>query len=152
MGSDLPHEKLIVGLVSFGLGLILSGRFLFGLLPIAAGAFLYLKNRAAYADLEKRLISKLTEAKPGDGAQKQELQGKNSQTEADSPADAPPLDNWYYERAGAAIGPLKETEIRNLLLNREISPATLVYHPVFGNEWRKVENTHFVQIAKRRPS
>ncbi len=153
MESDLPQEKLIVGLISFGLGLILSGRFLFGLLPIAAGIFFYIKNRAAYAGLEKRLISMIGAGPSSDArTPRQESPAGAGNPDMNSPTASAPVDNWYYERAGAAIGPLKESEIRILLLNREISSATLVYHPIFGDEWRQLENTHFSELSKRRPS
>ena len=59
MSSDLPQEKLIVGLIFFGLGLMLSGHYLFGILPIAAGAYFYVKNRAAYGGFEQRVTSLL---------------------------------------------------------------------------------------------
>lgn len=153
MESDLPQEKLIVGLVSFGLGLMLSSRFLLGLLPIAAGIFFYIKNRAAYAGLEKRLISMIG-AGPNSDARtpRQEPLTRASNPDMNVPAASAPVDNWYYESAGAAIGPLKESDMRILLLNREITSATLVYHPIFGDEWRQLENTHFAEINKRRPS
>lgn len=150
MESDLPQEKLIVGLISFGLGLILSGRFLFGLLPIAAGGFFYYKNRTAYAELEKRLLSRVFAPSPAVNEQKPEPQETNARADSGESTTSAPLENWYYERAGAAIGPLKETDIRNLLFKSEITTQTLVYNPIFGDEWRKIENTHFAEIAKRR--
>jgi len=152
MEQELPQEKLIVGLVSFGLGLILSGRFLFGILPIAAGVYFYFKNRAAYAGLEKRLTSLMgADASAGASAQKNELSGKAAKVEASSSPASIPIDNWYYERAGAAIGPFKESDIRGLILKSELTPLTLVYNPVFGDEWRKLENTHFAEYAKGKP-
>ena len=153
MESDLPQEKLIVGLISFGLGLVLSGRFLFGLLPIAAGIFFYIKNRAAYAALEKRLIAKIGAGPSSDArTPRQESLAKSGNTDMNGPKAAAPVDNWYYERAGAAIGPLKESDIRILILNREITSATLLYHPIFGDEWRQLDSTHFAEITMRRPS
>lgn len=151
MASDLPQEKLIVGLISFGLGLILSGRFLFGLLPIAAGVFVYVKNRSAYADLEKRLLSMISETTRDSGGQQNAPQEKIRASGSGGSAASAPVENWYYERAGAAIGPLKEIEIRKLLINNEITVSTLVYNPIFGDEWRKVENTHFIEVAGRPP-
>ena len=150
MESDLPQEKLIVGLISFGLGLILSGRFLLGLLSIAAGAYFYIKNRAAYRELEKRLLSRFSEPSPAVTEQKPEPREKKRLPDSGDRTAAAPVENWYYERAGAAIGPLMETDIRNLLLKSEITTQTLVYNPIFGDEWRKVENTHFAEIANRR--
>lgn len=153
MAQELPQEKLIVGLASFGLGLILSGRFLFGLLPIAAAVYVYVKNRAAYADLKKRLTGLLgAEKTAGVNASPQQTAHKAHRPEAVASTPSAPPDNWYYERAGAAIGPFKESDIRSLLLNREITSVTLVYNPIFGDEWRKLENTHFAEIAKGRPS
>ena len=153
MAQELPQEKLIVGLASFGLGLILSGRFLFGLLPIAAAVYFYVKNRAAYADLEKRLTALLgAEKSAGAGDAPKQPSDKAARPEVVASTPSAPPDNWYYERAGAAIGPFKESDIRSLLLNREITSVTLVYNPVFGDEWRKLENTHFAEIAKGRPS
>ena len=160
MGSDLPQEKLIVGLISFGLGLILSGHYLFGLLPIGAGVFFYVKNRAAYADLEKSLISMLgAGSSPGAGARKLESPGKTEKPgktvgkpESATPTAPTPLENWYYEHAGAALGPFKESEIRNLVHTGEITAETLVYNPIFGDEWRTLEKTHFAEVEKRRSS
>jgi|GEM_PF-2441788 len=153
MAQELPQEKLIVGLASFGLGLILSGQFLFGLLPIAAAVYFYIKNRAAYAHLEKRLTTLLgAEKSTGSGAPPKQPSDKAARPEAVASTPSAPPDNWYYERAGAAIGPFKESDIRSLLLNREITTVTLVYNPVFGDEWRKLENTHFAEITKGRPA
>lgn len=153
MESDRPQEKLIVGLVSFGLGLALSGRYFLGLLPIAGGIFFYVKNRASYVGLEKRLTAMLG-AGPGSvpNAPKHEPVSKANNPEISGPAASAPVDNWYYERAGAAVGPLKESDIRILLLNREITSATLIYHPIFGDEWKQLENTHFAEVAQRRPA
>lgn len=151
MEQELPQEKLIVGLVSFGLGLILSGQFLFGLVPLAAGVYFYIKNRAAYAELEKRLTALLGAKASTDAAPtKHELAGKAAKLESSAASASIPADNWYYERAGAAIGPFKESDIRDLILKSELTQLTLVYNPVFGNDWRKLENTHFAELAKRK--
>jgi len=115
MAQELPQEKLIVGLASFGLGLILSGQFLFGLLPIAAAVYFYIKNRAAYAHLEKRLTTLLgAEKSTGSGAPPKQPSDKAARPEAVASTPSAPPDNWYYERAGAAIGPFKESDIRSL--------------------------------------
>lgn len=152
MEQELPQEKLIVGLVFFGLGLMLSGHFLFGLLPIAAGVYFYVKNRAAYAGLEKRLTALLgAGSSAGAGAPKHELSDKAAKVKESDASSSIPLENWYYERAGAAIGPFKESDIRDLILKSELTPLTLVYNPVFGNDWRKLENTHFSEFAKGKP-
>ena len=153
MSSDLPQEKLIVGLIFFGLGLMLSGHYLFGILPIVAGVYFYLKNRAAYAELEQRVTSQLGGAKssaPADTRLNAVRETKKPEAAAAATTNAP-VDNWYYERAGAAIGPFKESDIRALMQQGEIQSITLIYNPIFGEEWRKLENTHFASLTTRRP-
>jgi hypothetical protein len=151
MSSDLPQEKLIVGLIFFGLGLMLSGHFLLGILPVAGGAYFYVKNRAAYAEFEQRVTSligakpsAISNARPNTAGETK----KNQAAAVETPAA--PVENWYYERAGAAIGPFKESDIRALIQQGEIQAVTLIYNPVFGEEWRKLESTHFARLAIRR--
>jgi len=152
MSSDLPQEKLIVGLIFFGLGLMLSGHYLFGILPIAAGAYFYVKNRAAYAEFEQRVTSLLgAKASSPSGVRTNAVREPKKVEPAVAEKTNAPVDNWYYERAGAAIGPFKESDIRALLQQGEIQSITLIYNPVFGEEWRKLENTHFASLTTRRP-
>lgn len=151
MQSDLPQEKLIVGLIFFGLGLMISGHFLIGILPIAAGAYFYVKNRAAYAEFEQRVMSLLGAKSSAPAGARPNTLRESSKPEAAAGTTAPPTDHWYYERAGAAIGPFKEGDIRALIQQGEIVSATLIYNPVFGDEWRKLESTHFATLIARRP-
>ncbi|MCT6854905.1 MAG: DUF4339 domain-containing protein [Bombella apis] len=43
---------------------------------------------------------------------------------------------WYYERDGQQAGPVSQAELIRLMIQRVITPQTLVWHPAFGNEWR----------------
>jgi hypothetical protein len=60
------------------------------------------------------------------------------------------MDQWFYEKSGARIGPKTEEELRELLEQGEVSYETLVWHSQMGKQWKKVKDTE-LQLEKCPP-
>lgn len=69
-----------------------------------------------------------------------------AQAERDASAPGPgPLDkDWYYENAGAVIGPLSAEAMTGLLAQRRIGPDTLVFNAALSSDWIVLSETIFV--------
>ena len=138
-------DNFIVIPVSFGLGLAISGHYLQGLAAIVIGVFAYFKGQAR--GLEK----------PSDPVRSANLSStheiddflkrKNSETHQEEP---PPLDNWYYAKDQEVVGPLLESEMLSLMKTEEITKETLVFNAALGDEWRVLEDTHFIKKNHHR--
>lgn len=70
------------------------------------------------------------------------MKRKNSETHQEEP---PPLDNWYYAKDQEVVGPLLESEMLSLMKTEEITKETLVFNAALGDEWRVLEDTHFIK-------
>ncbi len=135
MSLTLPQNNSTIVPVAFGVGLMLSGRYLLGAAAIAIGAAAYFKFGVT-RDAGSANASHVVAPKP-----------KNSESHLEEP---PPIDNWYYEKDGAVIGPLLETQVRELMKNDEISNETLVFNSTLGDEWRTLDDTHFIKRNHHR--
>jgi|694.fasta_scaffold130307_5 hypothetical protein len=129
MNFHLPisNAPLIAG--SFGLGLILAGRYILGISAIfVAGAAFFL--------VKPSLNPKTDHQRPS-----------NSETHVNEP---PPIDNWFFEKDGVAVGPLLESEILALMKSEEISNETLVYNSAVSEKWVSLDDTHFIKRNHHR--
>jgi hypothetical protein len=129
MNFRLPpsNAPLIAG--SFGLGLLLAGRYILGISAILVAG-------AAYILIKPSSSPKTTHEKPA-----------NSETHVNEP---PPIDNWFFEKDGAAVGPLLESQILELIKSDEISTDTLVYNSAVNEKWISLDDTHFVKRNHHR--
>ena len=53
---------------------------------------------------------------------------------------------WYFEKAGAAIGPHTEVEIEQFIKAQEIGRKSFVFNALEGGDWRLVEETNLVDL------
>ena len=51
---------------------------------------------------------------------------------------------WYYIKAGKAIGPVTDEELRTLLKNKEIDESAFVWNGSFGDEWKSISETYLI--------
>lgn len=130
MNAQLRFSNIAVIIASFGCGLMLAGRYLLGLAAIIVGLFIYLRHRS---QSQNSLANQ---------------KNSNSETHLEEP---PPIDNWYYEKNGIVAGPLLEAQIFELIKIDDISNETLVYNAAIGEEWRALEDTHFIKRNHHRP-
>ena len=131
--------------VSFGLGLAISGHYLQGLAAIAIGVFAYFKGLShglekSSGPVRPDTLSSIPEVDDF-------LKRKNSETHQEEP---PPLDNWYYAKDEEVVGPLLESEMLSLMKAEEITNETLVFNATLGDEWRVLEDTHFIKKNHHR--
>ena len=122
MAFQVPQENSTVIPVSFGIGLLLAGRYILGTAAIAIGAVAYLR-------------SKQLEAK---AAHKPEVHW-NELSFKDKLSS---IDTWYYSKDGETVGPLGEGAILHLFKNNKIAKNTFIYNSVISNEWIPFEQTH----------
>jgi len=133
--------------VSFGVGLILSGHFLQGILAVAIGAVAYWKNSKPTMHIKSKshsspFMQSVITKEVADLPHK-----KNSETHHEEP---PPIDNWYYAKEEEVVGPLLESEMIALMKSEEIAGDTLVFNAEVGDEWRVLEDTHFIKKNHHR--
>ena len=133
--------------VSFGVGLILSGHFLQGILAMAIGGVAYWKNskssvwsrsKSDSSPFMQPVISKVEVDLP---------HKKKPETHHEDP---PPIDNWYYAKDEEVVGPLLESEMVDLMKSEEIAGDTLVFNAEIGDDWRVLEDTHFIKKNHHR--
>jgi hypothetical protein len=139
------QDNFIVIPISFGLGLAISGHYLQGLAAIAIGIFAYFKGQAH--GLDKSSGSIKSENSSSSPEIDDFLKRKNSETHQEEP---PPLDNWYYAKDEEVVGPLLESEMLSLMKAEEINNETLVFNATLGDEWRVLEDTHFIKKNHHR--
>lgn len=133
------QDDFVLVPVAFGLGLILSGRLLFGMIAALIGV------AAAFRDRFREKPA----AVPGESngvAVRGQRSGKPEQAET-SPARAT-LDGWYYERNGEAAGPVKETELLALFQSGKIGRETAVFNAALGDQWLVFSQTHLDSGAR----
>jgi hypothetical protein len=138
-------DNFIVIPISFGLGLAISGHYLQGLAAIAIGGFAYFKGQTR--GLEKSSDPISSENLSSSSEIDDFLKRKNSETHQEEP---PPLDNWYYAKDEEVVGPLLESEMLSLMKEEEITNETLVFNATLGDEWRVLEDTHFIKKNHHR--
>lgn len=129
MRFRLPTSNAPIIAGSFGVGLLLAGRYILGLTAVGVSviAHFLINPSAQNAGAGQKL--------------------KNSETHNIEP---PPIDNWFYEKDGAAIGPLLETQVFELMKNDEISNETLVYNAAVSDKWISLDDTHFIKRNHHR--
>lgn len=134
------QDDFVIVPVAFGLGLILSGRLLFGVVGLLIG------GAAAFRDLIREKAGPHVEAALGAAADRPPRGTEPAQRET---ARATP-DGWYYERNGEAAGPVRETEIIELFRLGKITGETAVFNAALGEQWLVFSETHLPASAGRR--
>lgn len=129
MTFQIPQENSAVIPVSFGIGLLLAGRYVLGAAAIAIGVVAHF--RSSYFETEKK---ELANKKPSARWHELTFQEKLSS-----------VDQWYYSNNDEPIGPLNETAILKLLKDNKISKDTFIYNSVISKEWMPFEQTHLFQ-------
>lgn len=129
MAFQIPQENSTVIPVSFGIGLLLAGRYILGTAAIVIGVGAYFRSKY-FEDKNKELENK----KPAVRWHELTYQEKVIS-----------IDNWYYSNNGEAIGPLGEGAILHLLKDKKISKDTPVFNSVISSEWIPFELTHLFQ-------
>ena len=122
MAFQVPQENSTVIPVSFGIGLLLAGRYILGTAAIAIGAVAYLRSK----HFEARSAHK-PEVHWNDLSFKEKLSS---------------IDSWYYSKDGEIVGPLGEGAIIHLFKSHKIAKNALVYNSIISNEWIPFEQTH----------
>lgn len=129
MTFQIPHENSTVIPVSFGIGLLLAGRYILGTAAIAIGAVAYLRSNLPEAK-NQRTTSRGPAARWHDLTYTEKLGS---------------IDNWYYSNNNETVGPLGEGALLHLLKDNRISKDTLVYNSIISGEWMAFEQTHLFQ-------
>ena len=129
MSPQIPQENSTVIPVSFGIGLLLAGRYTLGTAAIAIGAVAYLRSKHFEAK-KKELGNK----KPSARWHELTFQEKLSS-----------VDQWHYADNGHSVGPLDESAILQLLKDNKISKDTLIYNSVLSDKWIPFEQTNLFQ-------
>lgn len=137
------EDDFVLVPVAFGLGLILSGRLLFGVIAALIGV------AAAFRD---RFREKGALASVQGSAKSAAASGQRSGEPEQVPAARATLDGWYYERNGEAAGPLKETELLSLFQSGKIGRETAVFNAALGEQWLVFSQTHLAGGARVQPS
>ena len=139
------EDDFVLVPVAFGLGLILSGRLLFGVIAALIGV------AAAFRD---RFREKGALASVQGSAKSAAASGQRSGEPEQVPAASAraTLDGWYYERNGEAAGPLKETELLALFQSGKIGRETAVFNAALGEQWLVFSQTHLAGGARVQPS
>lgn len=135
------QDDFVIVPVAFGLGLILSGRFLFGLVALLIG------GAAAFRDLIREKAGPGVEAALGAAAARPP---RRTEPAPRATARATP-DGWYYESSGEAAGPVRETEIIELFRLGKITGETAVFNAALGEQWLTLSETHLPARAGARP-
>ncbi|MER9163605.1 DUF4339 domain-containing protein [Mesorhizobium sp. M0715] len=52
------------------------------------------------------------------------------------------MTDWYYDENGAQRGPVSEGDLNTMLVNRLLSPHTLVWTATLGSGWKPASQTH----------
>ncbi|MFM9162064.1 MAG: hypothetical protein ACKOPH_03170 [Methylocystis sp.] len=53
---------------------------------------------------------------------------------------------WYFEKAGATLGPHSEVEIAQFIQSQEIGPKSFVFNALEGGDWRLIEETTLIDL------
>jgi hypothetical protein len=129
MTFQVPHENSTVIPISFGIGLLLAGRYVLGTAAIAIGAVAYLRSKHFEAK-KKELGSK----KPSARWHELTFQEKLSS-----------VDQWHYADNEHSVGPLDESAILQLLKDNKIFKDTLIYNAALSDKWIPFEQTNLFQ-------
>ena len=129
MSLESPQKNSTVIPASFGIGLLLAGRYILGTAAVVIGAVAYLRSQHFEAK-KKELGSK----KPSARWHELTFQEKLSS-----------VDQWHYADNGNSVGPLDETAILQLLKDNKISRDTLIYNSVLSDKWIPFEQTNLFQ-------
>ena len=122
MAFQVPQKNSTIIPVSFGIGLLLAGRYILGTAAVAIGAVAYLRSK----QLEAKAAHK-PEVHWNDLSFKDKLSS---------------IDTWYYSKDGETVGPLGEGAILHLFKNNKIAKNTLIYNSIISSEWVPFEQTH----------
>lgn len=122
MAFQVPQENSTVIPVSFGVGLVIAGRYVLGAAAVAIGSVAYLRS----AQLKAKEAHK-PEVQWNDLTYKEKLSS---------------IDTWYYSKDGEAVGPLGEGAILHLFKNNKIFMETFIFNSVISREWIPFERTH----------
>jgi hypothetical protein len=120
MAVQVPQGNSTVIPVSFGIGLLLAGRYVLGAAAIVIGAVAYFRANQFKEDQKH-------ETHWNDLSYKEKLSS---------------IDTWYYSKDGNTVGPLGEGVILHLFKNNKITKETFIYNSVISNEWIPFEQTH----------
>jgi hypothetical protein len=120
MAVQVPQGNSTVIPVSFGIGLLLAGRYVLGAAAIVIGAVAYFRANQFKEDQKH-------ETHWNDLSYKEKLSS---------------IDTWYYSKDGNTVGPLGEGAILHLFKNNKITKETFIYNSVISNEWIPFEQTH----------
>ena len=129
MAFQVPQENSTVIPVSFGIGLLLAGRYILGSAAVAIGVVAHF--RAQHFEAKKKALAS---KKPSARWHELTFQEKLSS-----------IDQWHYADNEHSVGPLDESAILQLLKDNKISKDTLIYNPVLSEKWIPFEQTHLFQ-------
>ena len=129
MTFQVPQENSTVIPVSFGVGLLLAGRYILGAAAVAIGVVAHF--RAQHFEAKKRALA---EKKPSARWHELTFQEKLGS-----------VDQWHYADNGHSVGPLDESAILQLLKDNKISKDTLIYNTFLSDKWIPFEQTHLFQ-------
>jgi GYF domain 2 len=119
MTIQIPQENSTVIPVSFGIGLLLAGRYVLGTAAIAIGIVAHFRSNYFKAKRKE-----LAHKKPLVRWHELTFQEKLSS-----------VDQWHYADNEKSVGPMDERAILQLLKDNKISKDTLIYNPVLSDKW-----------------
>ena len=119
MAFQVPQENSTVIPVSFGIGLLLAGRYILGSAAVAIGVVAHFRSQ--------HFETKRPDVHWNDLTFKEKLSS---------------IDTWYYSKNNETVGPLGEGAILHLFKNNSINKETFIYNSMISNEWIPFEQTH----------
>ena len=129
MAFQVPQENSTVIPVSFGIGLLLAGRYVLGTAAIAIGIVAHFRS-----NYFKAKSKELAHKKPLVRWHELTFQEKLSS-----------VDQWHYAENGNSVGPVNEQVMLQLLKDNKISKDTLIYNSVLSDKWIAFELTNLFQ-------
>jgi hypothetical protein len=129
MAVQVPQGNSTVIPVSFGVGLLLAGRYILGAAAVAIGVVAHFRSQHFEAK-KKALANQKPSARWHELTFQEKLRS---------------VDQWHYAEGGRSVGPLDESAILQLLKDNKISKGTLIYNSVLSDKWIPFEQTNLFQ-------
>jgi hypothetical protein len=115
----------------------------FALIPFFA--FTELEQATGRDILRQMLFGRKTETEaPAPNSINSVLGALKPEPASTSNEGQPSITIWYYAKAGKAIGPVTDEELKTLLKNKEIDESALVWNSTFGDGWRSISETYLL--------
>lgn len=126
-------DNLALIAVSFGVGLLLSSQYIWGIAPILVGIIIYFVLKKRKPQREQQKINIVEPKLPFDFGAEEALEGQ----------EVPQIaGQWYYYKDDLTIGPESEEKLIELIEQNILSSDTFVFNETLGNDWIEIKKSH----------